>query len=147
MYFLLGRQRLQLAKHQSATALPDIIGDHNPACVMFGIGVLVPVLEILQVLPVPLPETRSTRLYVDIIHVACAIYKAGNGVEQRGAYDVADLKAGMIVTVPKGRQLSDLLVAQGREAEFLRENGVRDVDILGLIPTVCDADAVIISAR
>ena len=98
-------------------------------------------------LPVPLPEPRGTRLYMDVVHMACAVRKAGNGVEQCGTYDVADLKASMIVTVSKGRQFSDLLIEQGCRAELLRKNGVGDVDILDLVSTVSDAHAAVIGLR
>ena len=51
--------------------------------------------------------------------MACAIREGGNGVEQSGAYDVADLKAGVIVAVSEGRQFGDLLVGRISESKFL----------------------------
>ena len=87
---------------------------------------------------VSLSEPNGPRLHVNVVDMACAIREAGNGVEQSGAYDVADLKAGVIVAVPEGRQFGELLVGRISESKFLGEDRVGDV--LALASAVGDAD-------
>lgn len=74
-------ERLQLSKHERAIASFAWIRDDYSACVTVGSGFFVSVLEVLQILSVSLFEPCRPRLYVNVVHVACAIHEAGNGVE------------------------------------------------------------------
>ena len=79
------------AEHQGAGLAPDGVGDDEPALVTAGFRIVVSVLEFLQLSSVAVPEVGSARLDMDVVHVSRAIGEAGNGVEQRGTDDVADL--------------------------------------------------------
>ena len=53
---------------------------------------------------IALPKIPGGGLHVNIVYVACVIRVAGDGIEQRGAQDIADLEAGVVVAVAEGRQ-------------------------------------------
>ena len=59
---------------------------------------------------------------MDVVHMPRAECKAGDGEEQGGTDDVADLKAGMVVAVPERRQLNDPRIPLHSGAELLRED-------------------------
>ena len=120
----------------------DGVGDHESATVTTGRGIPVAVLEILQLASIAVPKTCGGGLHVDVVHVARAVCESGDGEEQRGADDAADLKTGVIVAVSECRQLDDARVALHRRAELLREDRAGDADVLELVPAVRDGNAV-----
>ena len=124
--------------------MPDGVRDDEPALVMTGSRILVPVSERLQLLSITLPEVRGERLHMDVVHMTRTIRKAGDLVEQRGTDKVTDLKTGVVFAMPEGRQLNEALVALHCRTELLRKDGVGNGDILEFVSAVGNAYAGIV---
>ena len=82
---------------------------------------------------------------MNVVHVTGTICETCDGVEQRGTDNVADLKTGMVIAVPKSRKFNKPLVVPRCGAEFLCKYGVGDSDILQFVPAVSDTDAGVVS--
>ena len=87
------------------------------------------------------PEVFATWLQMDVVHMTCAVGETGDGAEQPGADNVADLDAGVVVAVPEGWQFGNSPITPVFRFEFLRKDGVGDIDVEVFVPTVRDADA------
>ena len=102
---------------------------------------LVAMLHRLQGWPEPLAQCGGAGLDMHVPDATGAIGLGGNREKQRRAHDVADLDAGMVLAVAEGRQLKDAAIDGRSELVLLREDGMRDVDVLQVVATVRDAEA------
>ncbi len=61
--------------------------------------------------------------------VSGAIGEGCNWVQERGTQRITDLKSGMIVTMPKTRQLDKATIDIRRSSKLLRENRMGNTDV------------------
>ena len=76
--------------------MSDVVGNHETATMATGRCIQVAILESLQIVAISASKPRGSGLDMDVVHMPCAERKTGDGEEQRGTDDVADLKAGMV---------------------------------------------------
>ena len=81
---------------------------------------------------------------MDIVHDVRAINVAGNREQKRGTQNIAQLQSRQIVAVSEARHFDDVLIQRVQSAEFLRKNGMRNVDVFYIVPTVRDAKTEIV---
>ena len=134
------------AEHQRGAPALDGIGDHQTTAVPVGGRVKIPVLDCLQLVAIAAPKPVGGRLHMNVVDMARAVGMAGDGIEQGGTDDVADLETGVIIAVAECRQFDNARITPCRRAELLREDRVGNADILELIPAVGDAGADVVGS-
>ena len=92
-------------------------------------------------------SVRSAWLDMHICDMAGAIGFGGDRIEQRGTDDVADLDAGMVFTVTKGRKFRDPAIDGRRCAKLLCKDRVRHIGVLPRVAAVGDTDSKVVLRR